>query len=484
MSVLKRKMQEYTPTITLNEFPMDTLIHLQSFMDPIDIISLRLSSKSMASATRHRTVWLGALRRVCAAHDVSILTYPIEKMTLAALEHAATSPARFLAQMSKNRATDDQVPAFSTRLFQPRLPKSSPGDLGEVRLIRLIPGGRYLVTSSSGARISVWDIGYSPAAVLNPYSVVSTVLAEAPTELLIQPTKNRKGFRILVFYTVGNTLVEVHVFEIYPAEDKPTFTSIAKRRIPSPGLEAFTFTPDRFTYHHDLLITTWDFVQDTSATLQVYESLMGMTVSPTTIVTRDAEGISMVEIPPLHPSGTPAAEAIVEPVTPFPTFSHIHAIFEEPAELHASQSDWHSSPDVPLVLDIFGILVDGSDAYARCLVKPVSGGDSDLPNALPVFMGISRVPPNTTYDAAFYGRLHFAGTHLVRTWPSSDSIMINTAKIPLRRQMEFESKTSWLWEWPSAVDSWLYDLDTVSGRLVVLTTPSEIRIMDYMLPSV
>lgn len=203
-------------------------------------------------------------------------------------------------------------------------------------------------------------------------------------------------------------------------------------------------------------------------------------MSPTTILGRDTEGISIVGIPPLHPSGTPAAEAIVEPVTPLMTFSHIHALFQDLAEMHTSQSDWHSSPDLPLVLDVFGVLLDGSDAYARCLVKPVSGGDSDLPKALPVLMGISCVPSETS-EAEFYGRLHFAGTHLVRTWPSADSIMINATKIPLRRQTEFESKTSWLWERPPGLDSWLYDLDTVSGRLVVLTT-SEIRIMDYLLP--
>lgn len=129
----------------------------------------------------------------------------MENMSVVELEHAATSPARFLAQVSKDRATDDLIPAFSTRLFQPRLPKLSPdpGALGEVSLMRLIPGGRYLVTSSDMARISVWDLGYGPAAILNPYPLVSTVLTVSPTDLLIQPTEDLKGFRLLVYYTLG-----------------------------------------------------------------------------------------------------------------------------------------------------------------------------------------------------------------------------------------------------------------------------------------
>lgn len=209
-----------------------------------------------------------------------------------------------------------------------------------------------------------------------------------------------------------------------------------------------------------------------------------MIVSPTTIVGQHDEGISVIDIPPLHPTGTPAAAVVVEPVTPLMMLSHIHAVFEHSADLYTSQGDWHSSPDAPIVLDVFGLLLDGSNAYARCLVKPVlSGGDADLPRALPVLSGISRVPPET-YDADFYGRLHFAGTHLVRTWPTSSALMVNAAKLPTRRQIEFESKTGWLWELPDGAEFWVSALDPVSGRLVALATAQEIRVMDYLLPNV
>ncbi|KAJ7689473.1 hypothetical protein B0H17DRAFT_1066715 [Mycena rosella] len=473
------------PAIPLNEFPMDTLIHIQSFMDPADIISFRQCSKIMASATVHRTVWMDALRRVCAAHEVSILTYPMENMSLADLEHAATSPARFIAQISKDRAADDLIPAFSTRLFEPRLPKSSsPTEplLGNVSMMRLIPGGRYLVTSSDTAHVCVWDLGYSPAAVINPYPFVSTVLPEEPTDLLIQPTTDHNGFRFLVYYTLGNLFVEIMVFEFYPAATTPALKRIAKRRVASTlNLKGYSFTQDRFTYHHEFLVTTWDFVEDTCATVHVYQNLMTITASPTSIIAQHAEGIVIVEIPPLHPSGTPAAEAVVEPVTPLPMLSHIHALFTDLSELYAFQADWHSSPDVPLVLDVFGVLVDGSNAYARCLVKSIAGGDNDLPSSMPVLMGVSRVPAET-WDADMYGRLHFAGTHLVRTWPTSASIMVNAARVPARRQIEFESKTGWLWE-NARVETWVYDLDVVSGRLVALAGPLEIRVLDFLLPT-
>ncbi|KAJ6514537.1 hypothetical protein DFH09DRAFT_1432646 [Mycena vulgaris] len=356
------------------------------------------------------------------------------------LEHAATSPARFIAHLSKVIPVDDFIPAFSTRIFQPRLPKASPADslLGQVSPMRLIPGGRYLVTSSDTARVSVWDLGFSPATVISPYPLVSIVLSEAPAEFLIQPTKDHKGFRLVVFYTLSNTLVEVMVFEFYPARPKPTFICIAKRRnLNSLELKATALTQDIFTYHHELLVTIWNFVEDASATVHVYQPLLDITVSSTTIIGQLAEGIVIIEIPPLHPSGTPAAEAVVEPVTPLMMLSHIHAVFGSVTGLYPSQSDWNSSPDIPPVFDVFGILVDGSYAYARCLVKPVAG-DPDLPSTLPVFMGVSRVPG---YESDFYGRMHFAGTHLVRTWPTSDSLMVNVAKIPARRQIEFESKS-------------------------------------------
>ncbi|KAJ7778195.1 hypothetical protein B0H16DRAFT_1502550 [Mycena metata] len=446
-----------TPAFTLGEFPMDTLIHLQSFMEPLDIIALRQASKILALATLQRTVWLSALRH---------------------LEHAATSPARFIAQISK----DCLVPAFSTRLLQPRLPKLTPGNLGELLLMRLVPGGRYLITTSDIGRMSIWDLGYGPAAILNPYPLLSTVLAHAPNQIFIQPTKDGKGIRILVYFPIFISQTQITVFEVYPAARQPTFRVVAERRVPSPIIKASALTPDRFTYHCDFLITTWDFVEDTSAVCHVYQSMLNMTVTPTTIIGQHAEGIVVIDIPPLHPTGTPAAEVIVEPITPLPMFSHIHAVLGDVSDLCTAQSDWHSGPDVPVVLDCFGILVDGTNAYARCLIKSVPGGDPDLPRALPVLMGVTRVPPET-WDVDFYGRLHFAGTHLVRTWPTGPSVMINVAAVPARRQIEFESRTSLLWELPPQGEFWVYDLDPMSGRFVTMASPTEIRILDYMLPN-
>ncbi|KAF8186899.1 hypothetical protein K438DRAFT_1835222 [Mycena galopus ATCC 62051] len=264
-------------TLILNEFPMDTLIHIQSFMFPLDIIALRQCSKLMASATSHRTVWLDALRRICATHEVSVLTYPMENMTLRELEHAATSPARFIAQISKDM-NGELIPAFSTRLFQPRLPRSTTGNVGETLMLRLIPGGRYLVMAGELARISVWDLGYGPAAVINPYPLASTILPFATHRLLIQPTKNKQGFRILTISNQAiNNVVDVTVYEIYPAAANPTLQQFAHRRVfNTPDIEAFAFTPDRFTYYCNFLLTMWDFVQDTSATVHVYQPLMSV----------------------------------------------------------------------------------------------------------------------------------------------------------------------------------------------------------------
>lgn len=73
-----------------------------------------------------------------------------------------------------------------------------------------------------------------------------------------------------------STLVDIMVFEVYPSAEAPTFTCIAKRRIFFPELKAVTFTPNRFTCHHDFLITVWDFVEDTSVTVHVYQSLLSV----------------------------------------------------------------------------------------------------------------------------------------------------------------------------------------------------------------
>lgn len=66
------------------------------------------------------------------------------------------------------------------------------------------------------------------------------------------------------------------VFEIYPGADKPTLKCLAKRRIFAPKLKAVALTPDRFTCHHDFLVTVWDFVEDTTAVVHVYQSLLSV----------------------------------------------------------------------------------------------------------------------------------------------------------------------------------------------------------------
>jgi hypothetical protein len=74
-------------------------------------------------------------------------------------------------------------------------------------------------------------------------------------------------------------MVDVTVFEIYPAANKPMLKNIATHRIFSAAIQAFALTPDRFTYHCDFLITTWDFVEGTSATVHVYQPMMSVRTS-------------------------------------------------------------------------------------------------------------------------------------------------------------------------------------------------------------
>ncbi|KAK7044780.1 F-box domain-containing protein [Favolaschia claudopus] len=437
----------------------------------------------MASATAHRTVWFDALRRVCVAQEVSILTFPMENMSLRDLEHAATSPARFIAHLSKQRETEEIIPALSTRIFQPRLPRPLTGISGDISRMRLIPGGRYLVTTSNLARMSVWDLGHRPAAIIKPYPLVSIVLSFQPSELLIQPTEDHSGFRILTISVATNAnLVDVTVYEIYPATEDPTLRQIANQSIFASNLRVYALTRNRFTYYYNFLLTTWDFVENTAGIVHIYQPLWSITVAPTTVIGHCDDGIVMVEVPPLHPVGTPAAGVVAEPVSPSPMVSHTHDVFAEFIDVHMAPTDWHTSPSIPLVMDVFGRLEDSTPAYARSLLHEIpGGGHPDLPSAFPILMGISRVPYET-FDADFCGRLHLANTHLFRTWATSPTeLMINMARVPFRRQIEFESKTAYLWGLPNNVQGFLYDLDPMSGRFVSWTT-SDIRVVDFLLP--
>ncbi|KAI5828112.1 hypothetical protein K523DRAFT_59662 [Schizophyllum commune Tattone D] len=113
----------------------------------------------MKGVTRTRAVWLDALKRICLSYGVPFVTYDFERMSREQLEHAATSPDRFL-HSGRSAMNSPSVVLYAIEERRLPLPPSRrvPFANNELRWedLVLLPGGRF-VLGYTGALL-VWDL--------------------------------------------------------------------------------------------------------------------------------------------------------------------------------------------------------------------------------------------------------------------------------------------------------------------------------------
>ena len=234
--------------------------------------------RSIATATRERIVWLEALRRVCVVNSIFLPTFPLEEMSQRALEHAATSPSRFLNLFMKK---NDTVHPFATRLFDSR--RSS--DDGMLQDCCLIPGGRFLLSRSIYSIIHLWDLGYTSEAMIKPFPIAS-MTSDSAQIVTIQPTRDDMGLQIVlsgspeyVFSCLHSCDdvkqhkrvdgVSIYVYEVYPLSIAPTFRMVASLENMNNLSGAISSARDLIAVHHNNAVTVWNFVLDSMVTWDV-----------------------------------------------------------------------------------------------------------------------------------------------------------------------------------------------------------------------
>ena len=117
-------------------------------------------------------------------------------MTLQDLEHAATSPTRFIAHLRKHR---DALPSFSRKDINVQTPVyEGLGYMDDVVCLYLVPGGRFLFTHHSSS-IHLWDLqnaGHNHLPCLNP---LASVEFERAARFALDPYPTKDGQEINVF---------------------------------------------------------------------------------------------------------------------------------------------------------------------------------------------------------------------------------------------------------------------------------------------
>jgi hypothetical protein len=113
-------------------------------------------------------------------------------MTLSDLEHATTSPDRLAARL-RRELPDGKIQPLATRILKPHPPMqplevTSDQDLGHFHDLALVSGGRFLITSTNTGIVQMWDLGYSPNMLINPFPLASLLERDLIMDMLTQST--------------------------------------------------------------------------------------------------------------------------------------------------------------------------------------------------------------------------------------------------------------------------------------------------------
>ena len=122
-------------------------------------------------------------------------TFPTNDMTTSQVEHAATSPARFVAHLHCNLPLPSSIQPMYTRILSFHAKNTS------LDSYFLVPGGRYLVTSLRNGRIQLWDLGFSANMAIAPNPLASTDVKDFINIRCLGPTSNGLGIRVV---TINN----------------------------------------------------------------------------------------------------------------------------------------------------------------------------------------------------------------------------------------------------------------------------------------
>ena len=156
--------------------------------------------KALQPCTRQRVVWIAALHRVCLDNALFLLSFPISQMSDLELEKAAMGPHRWIelcGAFEKQHLNDPGV------ILRPRSTRII-NDLFDTKInyasakIFIVPGGRYMVTSSPDGD-SVLDLGYTSSADCKLIASVKREIRSPYRNLEVQTTPDGMGLVIFSF---------------------------------------------------------------------------------------------------------------------------------------------------------------------------------------------------------------------------------------------------------------------------------------------
>ncbi|KAL0961521.1 hypothetical protein HGRIS_006462 [Hohenbuehelia grisea] len=480
---------------SLVHLPLDTLVQILSLVSPRDIISLRKCCKTLATASRARIAWIHALRRICGRHYAFLPGFPIEIMSTLEIEHAATSPER-LGSLLRKKLVSGSLQPLVTRVLQPRAPPNaaeifnmpeSEIDLGEFQDLALISGGRYVITCTMTGLVQLWDLGYNPNMVVNPFPLASMKMEENFVDMLTQPGPG-SVIRLVLISRSPNAL-RVQVYEVNLSAENPSFKEINAFDIGVPAhvaisIDAFCLTRDRFSFHIYGRLCVWDFIEDAWALWSTTLPASQLHVVCDNVIQLSPDGIVIWGIPPLLPR-VQGDEVIVENHSPLLHLQCPLSRLRFPYPLMWQTGDFRTG-EYPLHFDVTGVDEFGAFSFVRYHLRSLrtANPEPDFPSFLPIRATQSTIAHS---EFAAHGSVFRSGQlsdqDVLLLWRGPEGcVKGNISPWTDTRAAVVDSQTGFLWRPPTPIQgNTAFDLCPTTGRLVVLMF-KEIRVMDYLLP--
>ncbi|KAF8064035.1 hypothetical protein FPV67DRAFT_199174 [Lyophyllum atratum] len=474
----------------ITDISLEILIHIQSFAEPSDIISLRQTCKYLYDATHQREVWKSALHRVCTSHGLFTRSFPMQQMSNEELENAALGPRRF-ASMLMSRSTDSLPKPHTTRIIESRLAIAE--EMGEFKTFEFIPGGRYLITQCDQA-ILLWDLGanINVDRALSPNPIASLPINTVPG-FGCGPTTDGLGALLFVMIDPmpNQPITDISVYVIHPSSLAPEFVHVASLKGLHFERNFWTWTDSLFVWstHPSTFVTVWNF-KDNSIVSWPHQTpkILDIAVSGGNIIVYQRHGFSLYTIPPLHPRHeTDSIDASVmnEPHPSVAEFAYnkAGALYRDG---YAVSNQWMRGRADQQILGFIA-----TDNKARPIANYYIWEELNNPN-LPTSIPLLADSSGSTQLTERHGfpMMRFCDQYTTQLWSKDNQLFLTLSPIPtetVAKRGHFGTfKVIRLWELEKAgrdlSEILDYALCPATGRLCVLTDESELLIVDYLAP--
>ena len=152
--------------------------------------------KAFERITRQRIVWVAALHRVCLDNTLFLPSFPISDMSDSEIEKAAKGPRMWIELCGAYERLIEPGAILcprSTRIINDLFPSEVDSYCTD---FFIVPGGRYLVSSSAGSIISVLDLGYTSSSDCKLIASVELPVKDVSYDFKVQATPDGMGLTI------------------------------------------------------------------------------------------------------------------------------------------------------------------------------------------------------------------------------------------------------------------------------------------------